>query len=68
MIKAWNNDIQEVQHEISLFGSLKTVDVGSVFCPLEYMLTLFLVTQKQINISPDNIRRSDFVDGPGSVA
>ena len=29
VIKAWNNDIQEVQHEISLFGSLKTVDVGS---------------------------------------
>lgn len=33
VIKAWNNDIQEVQHEISLFGSLKTVDVGSVFLP-----------------------------------
>jgi len=28
VLKAWNNDIQEVQHEISLFGSLKTVDVS----------------------------------------
>ncbi|KAF9546309.1 L domain-like protein [Agrocybe pediades] len=26
-LKAWNNDIQEIQHEISLFGSLKTVDL-----------------------------------------
>ena len=27
VLKAWNNEIQEIQHEISLFGSLKTVDV-----------------------------------------
>ncbi|KAF9475834.1 L domain-like protein [Pholiota conissans] len=27
VLKAWNNDIQEVQHEISLFGSLKTIDL-----------------------------------------
>jgi hypothetical protein len=29
MLKAWNNDIVEIQHEISLFGSLKTVDVSA---------------------------------------
>lgn len=27
VLKAWKNEIQEVQHEISLFGSLKTIDV-----------------------------------------
>ncbi|TFK35538.1 hypothetical protein BDQ12DRAFT_706608 [Crucibulum laeve] len=27
VIKAWNNDITEIQHEISLFGSLKTIDL-----------------------------------------
>jgi hypothetical protein len=27
IIKAWNNEIVEIQPEISLFGSLKTVDV-----------------------------------------
>ncbi|KAJ8084346.1 hypothetical protein PM082_003115 [Marasmius tenuissimus] len=26
-LKAWNNEISEIQHEISLFGSLKTVDL-----------------------------------------
>lgn len=28
VIKAWNNDIVEIQHEISLFGSLKVIDVS----------------------------------------
>lgn len=28
VLKAWNNEIVEIQHEISLFGSLKTVDVS----------------------------------------
>ncbi|KAG9315174.1 hypothetical protein JVU11DRAFT_4300 [Chiua virens] len=27
VLKAWNNEIVEIQHEISLFGSLKTVDL-----------------------------------------
>ncbi|KAF9011860.1 hypothetical protein BDQ17DRAFT_1272237 [Cyathus striatus] len=27
VLKAWNNEITEIQHEISLFGSLKTVDL-----------------------------------------
>ena len=30
VLKAWSNEIQEIQPEISMFGSLKTVDV----CPL----------------------------------
>lgn len=28
IIKAWNNDIIEIQPEISLFGSLKAIDVS----------------------------------------
>lgn len=28
VIKAWNNDIVEIQPEISLFGSLKAIDVS----------------------------------------
>lgn len=31
VLKAWNNEIVEIQPEISLFGSLKTVDVRSFF-------------------------------------
>ncbi|KAH7920418.1 L domain-like protein [Leucogyrophana mollusca] len=27
VLKAWNNEIIEIQHEISLFGSLKTIDL-----------------------------------------
>ncbi|KAF5359094.1 hypothetical protein D9756_003536 [Leucocoprinus leucothites] len=27
VIKAWGNEIQEIQHEISLFGSLKVIDL-----------------------------------------
>ncbi|KAF9450048.1 L domain-like protein [Macrolepiota fuliginosa MF-IS2] len=30
VLKAWSNEIQEIQHEISLFGSLKVVDVSIV--------------------------------------
>jgi hypothetical protein len=30
ILKAWNNDIVEIQHEISLFGSLKIVDVSQL--------------------------------------
>ncbi|KAG7099540.1 hypothetical protein E1B28_001374 [Marasmius oreades] len=26
-LKAWNNDIMEIQHELSLFGSLKVIDL-----------------------------------------
>ncbi|PFH44924.1 hypothetical protein AMATHDRAFT_10419 [Amanita thiersii Skay4041] len=29
VLKAWNNDIVEIQSEISLFGSLKTIDLHS---------------------------------------
>ena len=29
VLKAWNNEIVEIQHELSLFGSLKMVDVRS---------------------------------------
>jgi hypothetical protein len=28
VLKAMNNDIKEIQHEISYFGSLKTIDVS----------------------------------------
>jgi hypothetical protein len=29
VLKVGNNEIEEIQHEISLFGSLKTVDVSN---------------------------------------
>jgi len=32
VIKAWNNEIIEIQPEISLFGSLKVVDVRILHC------------------------------------
>lgn len=31
VLKVGNNEIEEIQHEISLFGSLKTVDVSNRF-------------------------------------
>lgn len=37
ILKIWNNDIVEIQHEISLFGSLKTIDVR----PNPYLPTMF---------------------------
>lgn len=30
IIKAWNNEITEIQPEISLFGSLKVIDVSYI--------------------------------------
>ena len=30
ILKAWSNEIIELQPEISMFGSLKTIDVSSV--------------------------------------
>ena len=38
VLKAWNNEIVEIQQEISLFGSLKSVDV-CVFCLLSMHFT-----------------------------
>jgi len=38
VLKAWNNEIVEIQHEISLFGSLKSVDV-CMFCLLPMRFT-----------------------------
>jgi hypothetical protein len=53
VLKAWNNDIVEVQHEISLFGSLKVVDVRiqifSVFC-FNYVTTLQLHQNKLVSL------------------
>lgn len=31
VLKAWSNEIVEIQPEISMFGSLKTVDVGMCY-------------------------------------
>ena len=46
VLKAGNNEIEEVQHEISLFGSLKTVDVSNftLFMLGSRILTRNLVT------------------------
>lgn len=32
VIKAWSNKIVELQPELSLFGSLKTLDVSTIYC------------------------------------
>jgi hypothetical protein len=32
VLKAWSNEILEIQPEISMFGSLKTVDVSIIHC------------------------------------
>ena len=47
VLKAWNNEIVEVQHEISLFGSLKSVDVCLVCCCPCTLLTITKATSKQ---------------------
>ena len=31
VLKVGNNEIEEIQHEISMFGSLKTVDVSNCY-------------------------------------
>ena len=41
ILKAWSNEIVEIQPEISMFGSLKTIDVRitpSVFCSMHFEL------------------------------
>lgn len=38
VLKAWNNEIVEIQHEISLFGSLKSIDVR-LLCLLSMHVT-----------------------------
>ena len=43
VLKAWNNEIEEVQHEISLFGSLKTVDVSifyNTYTPISHIMLI----------------------------
>lgn len=40
VLKAWDNDIVEIQHEISFFGSLKTIDVS---VPVDYLPKLDLM-------------------------
>lgn len=42
ILKAWNNEIVEIQHEISLFGSLKSVDV----CLFRLLPMYLLITPK----------------------
>lgn len=46
VLKAWNNEIQEIQHEISLFGSLRSVDVGVIHEPSSSPAYTCLVAQK----------------------
>lgn len=55
VLKAWNNEIVEIQHEISLFGSLKSVDV-CLFCLLSMHSTYKLsrkLHQNKICALPD---------------
>jgi hypothetical protein len=68
VLKAWNNEIQEIQHEISLFGSLKTVDVSIIhpFCYL-YAYT-FAVAQKQINLPSQLVCGFNCLDRVGFIS
>ena len=58
VIKAWNNEIIEIQPEISLFGSLKVIDVRiSVFIQGHSVLIRFVASWKQAS----NIARIIFI-------
>ncbi|KAG1743461.1 hypothetical protein EDB19DRAFT_1698660 [Suillus lakei] len=62
VLKAWNNDIVEIQHEISLFGSLKTVDLHQnrivllpdTFADLTALTTLDL-SHNSLTALPSNV-------------
>ncbi|KAG2131383.1 hypothetical protein DEU56DRAFT_814250 [Suillus clintonianus] len=62
VLKAWNNNIVEIQHEISLFGSLKTVDLHQnriillpdTFADLTALTTLDL-SHNSLTALPSNI-------------
>ncbi|KAG1722218.1 uncharacterized protein EDB91DRAFT_1175022 [Suillus paluster] len=62
VLKAWNNEIVEIQHEISLFGSLKTVDLHQnkitrlpdTFADLTALTTLDL-SHNSLTALPSNI-------------
>ncbi|KAJ3537257.1 hypothetical protein NMY22_g5667 [Coprinellus aureogranulatus] len=62
VLKAMNNDITEIQHEISYFGSLKTVDLHGnkltslpkTFADLSF-LTILDLSQNQLTSLPDNL-------------
>lgn len=62
VLKAWNNDIIEIQHEISLFGSLKTVDLHQnkiVLLPDTFAdltaLTILDLSHNSLTTLPSNI-------------
>ncbi|KAG6830036.1 hypothetical protein H0H92_002454 [Tricholoma furcatifolium] len=62
VLKLWNNEIAEIQHEISLFGSLKTLDLHqnkltslpSTIADLA-ALTLLDLSHNALTSLPDNI-------------
>ncbi|KAF8626939.1 hypothetical protein AX17_006439 [Amanita inopinata Kibby_2008] len=62
VLKAWNNEIVEIQHEISLFGSLKTVDLHQnkltslpdSFADLMSLTTLDL-SHNELTCLPENL-------------
>ncbi|KAJ3508185.1 hypothetical protein NLJ89_g5892 [Agrocybe chaxingu] len=62
VLKAWNNEIEELQHEISLFGSLKTVDLHknklaslpNTFADLT-ALTVLDLSHNALTSVPDNL-------------
>ncbi|RXW22601.1 hypothetical protein EST38_g3239 [Candolleomyces aberdarensis] len=62
VLKAWNNEITEIQHEISFFGSLKTVDLHknkltslpNTFADLSF-LTVLDLSHNQLTSLPDNL-------------
>ncbi|EFI27620.1 leucine-rich repeat-containing protein 40 [Coprinopsis cinerea okayama7 len=57
VLKAWNNEIIEIQHEISMFGSLKTLDIASLpdtIADLSF-LTVLDLSYNEIKELPENL-------------
>jgi hypothetical protein len=58
VLKARTNEIVAVQPEISLFGSLKTVDVRIPFPPSDSVAYIFAVSQQSPDQPTSNLRHS----------
>lgn len=56
VLKAWSNEIMEIQPEISMFGSLKTIDVSTEWNsydpPIALIHSIPVVAQQQIDDGP----------------
>ena len=69
ILKAWNNDIVEIQPELSMFGSLKVVDVRIMWFPaVDQHLPCSIASQQQDRKVARLVLRSDSPNKSRSVA